>query len=357
MSEVMLLVGTRKGLFTLRSDDRRSWRLDGPHCEAWPVYHAIFDRSGGTILAAAASEWHGSTVWRSSDLGATWTQSSEGLSYEEDGPKLTKPSSLASIDGRLFAGVHQPGLFSSGDGGTTWSHFSGLEDQAARTTWMKPDAGPPGDLGIIALLAHPDVPGQLIANVQGFGLWMSEDGGESWTPRNNGFRADWPQEDPAWGYCVHKLVASPADPERLYAQTHCGMFRSFDRGANWEEISAGLPSDFGFPAAAHPHDRDTAYVLPVDPEHARSTPGKLAVWRTRDAGENWQALTHGLPQEGAHLGVLREGMSIDTLDEPGVYFGTSTGQVYASADEGESWAEIASYLPGISSVEAVVLDG
>jgi hypothetical protein len=357
MSKVVLLVGTRKGLFVLESEDRKSWRQRGPYCESWPVYHAIYDDSSGTIYVAAGSEWHGAAVWRSHDLGETWEWSGEGLKYPEGDFPITKVASLTAAHGRLLAGVGSPGIFESTDGGVTWSQLSRLEDQPAHEKFKDPENSPPGKLGLIATVPHPDEPKRFFANVQGFGVWETEDGGSSWTPRNNGLRADWPLEDPAWGYCVHKLVASPADPERLYAQTHCGMFRSFDRGANWEEISAGLPSDFGFPAAAHPHDRDTAYVLPVDPEHARSTPGKLAVWRTRDAGENWQALRHGLPQEGAHLGVLREGMSIDTLDEPGVYFGTSTGQVYASADEGESWAEIASYLPGISSVEAVVLDG
>jgi photosystem II stability/assembly factor-like uncharacterized protein len=356
MATVLLLVGTRKGLFTLTGDEaRRDWRLAGPFCEAWPIYHTIFDASKGTIYAAAASDWHGVTVWRSDDLGASWTQSGEGLSYGEGGPRLTKASSLSLVDGSLFAGVDAPGLFESRDGGATWTHFSSLEDQPARAAWMRPDASPPGNLGLIGVLAHPDDPAQLIANVQGYGLFASDDGGSSWRPRNNGLRADWPLEDPAWGYCVHKLVASPADPQRLFAQTHCGVFRSSDRGASWVEISEGLPSDFGFPVAAHPHDRESAYVIPVDPGHGRCTTGKLVVWRTRDAGESWQPLTQGLPQEGAYLGVLREGMSVDTLDESGVYFGTSTGQLFASVDEGESWSELASHLPGIASVEAALL--
>jgi photosystem II stability/assembly factor-like uncharacterized protein len=356
MADVVVLVGTRKGLFLLTSDEkRRDWELEGPLCESWPIFHAIFDAKSGTIFAAAASEWLGTTIWRSSDRGKTWAQSSEGLSYEEGGPKLTKASSLAAINGRLFAGVHQPGLFESRDGGVTWSYFGSLEGQKAREEFMNPTVSPPGDLGIIDLLAHPERHDELIANVQGFGLWQSEDGGENWAPRNNGFRAAWPLDDPAWGYCVHKITESPADPDRLYAQTHVGMYRTSDRGANWEEISEGLPSDFGFPVAAHPHDRDTAYFIPVDPDHARSTPGKLVVWRTQDAGDSYQQLTNGLPQDGAHLGVLREGMSMDSLDEPGVYFGTSTGQVFASNDAGESWNEVAAHLPGISSIEVAVL--
>jgi photosystem II stability/assembly factor-like uncharacterized protein len=237
----------------------------------------------------------------------------------------------------------------------TWSPFTSLDDQAAREAWMKPDASPPGRLGIIATMPHPDDARRMWVNVQGFGVFYTEDGGESWTPRNRGMRADWPLEDPAWGYCVHKLVLSPADHDRMYAQTHVGVYRSADGGASWTEITEGLPSDFGFPAVAHPHDRDAFYVIPVDPGHGRTVhDGELAVWRTRDAGDSWQRMTRGLPDRNAHVGVLREGLAIDTLDRPGVYFGTSTGQLFASRDEGESWTEIASYLPGIASVEAVV---
>jgi photosystem II stability/assembly factor-like uncharacterized protein len=164
-------------------------------------------------------------------------------------------------------------------------------------------------------------------------------------------------ENPEIGYCVHKLVQSPADRRRMYQQNHCGMHRSDDAGHSWVEITDGLPTDFGFAAAAHPHDRDTFYVIPLDPGHARCMPeGRAAVWRTRDAGNSWQRLERGLPQHDAYLGVLREGLAIDPLDTPGLYFGTSTGQVFASADEGETWTEIASYLPAISSVEVAVVD-
>ncbi|MGI8660529.1 MAG: WD40/YVTN/BNR-like repeat-containing protein [Thermoleophilaceae bacterium] len=155
---------------------------------------------------------------------------------------------------------------------------------------------------------------------------------------------------------MHKLVMSPVDPQRLYQQNHCGMHRSDDAGRSWVEVTEGLPSDFGFPAAAHPHDRDCFYVIPVDGGHGRVMPeGRAAVWRTRDAGATWQSLDRGLPQRHAHLGVLREGLAIDSLEVPGLYFGTSTGQVFASADEGDTWDEIASYLPGIASVEVAVL--
>src|SRR5579884_3627450 len=297
MSRTLLLVGTRKGLFVMESDEgRRDWRLRGPLCEGWPVYHAIFDEASGAMYAAAASEWHGSAVWRSTDLGETWTLSSEGLAYE-DGRRLSKVSNLCAAHGRVFVGVEAPGIFASGDGGQTW------------------------------------------------------------TPRNRGLRADWPREHEEVGFCVHKVVRARTDGDRMFQQNHVGMHRSDDCGASWTEITEGLPTEFGFAAAAHPHDRDTFFVIPLDPGHGRTMPdGKAAVWRTRDAGSSWERLTNGLPQEHAYLGVLREGMANDAHDVPGYYFGTSTGQVFASADDGESWQEIASYLPAISSVEVAVVD-
>jgi photosystem II stability/assembly factor-like uncharacterized protein len=192
--------------------------------------------------------------------------------------------------------------------------------------------------------------------VQGVGIFETADDGESWTPRNKGLRAEWPRPHDDVGFCVHKLVMSPVDTSRMYQQNHCGMHRSDDAGMSWVEITEGLPTDFGFAAAAHPHDRDTFYVIPLDPGHGRVMPdGHAAVWRTRDAGSTWQRLDKGLPTRDAQLGVLREGMAIDGEDVPGLYFGTSTGQLFASADEGDSWSEIASYLPAISSVEVAVV--
>ena len=358
MSKTVLLVGTRKGCFVLESDeDRRAWRLRGPYCEGWPIYHAVHDSASGAVYAAAASEWHGASVWRSADLGESWQQSSEGLQYADDGLKLSKVSGLTVAHGRIFAGAEMPGVFESRDGGETWSLLSRLEGQPGSESWNDPANQPPGHLGVPAILPDPGDASRYWAIVQGIGIFETGDDGASWTPRNRGLRADWPLEDPEVGYCVHKLVMSPVDGDRLYQQNHVGMHRSDDAGQTWIEISEGLPTEFGFAAAAHPHDRETFYVIPLDPGHARCMPeGRAAVWRTRDAGESWQRLDAGLPQRDAHVGVLREGMAIDTYDEPGVYFGTSTGQLFASADEGESWSEIASYLPGIWSVEVAVLD-
>jgi photosystem II stability/assembly factor-like uncharacterized protein len=357
LPQTIVLAATRKGLFVLESENRKDWTLRGPYCESWPIYHAVLDKDSGTIYAAAGSEWHGSAVWRSTDLGETWENSSEGLTYGDDSElRLSKISSLSAGHGRLLVGAEANGVFESRDGGKTFSLLSTLDDQPGRDKWNDPANQPPGHLGISQTMQHPDDPQRFWAIVQGHSLFETTDNGETWSPRNKGLRADWPLENPEVGYCVHCLVMSPSDETRMYQQNHVGMHRSDDQALTWTEISDGLPTEFGFAAAVHPHDRDTFYVIPLDPGHGRTMPeGRAAVWRTQDAGSSWQRLDKGLPQEDAYLGVLRRGMTIDREDVPGLYFGTSTGQVYASADEGESWGEIAGYLPGISSVDVTVL--
>jgi photosystem II stability/assembly factor-like uncharacterized protein len=353
----MVLVATRKGLFVIESDNRKDWTTRGPLCESWPLYHAIYDPDSGTIFAAAASEWLGCSVWRSSDLGETWEQSSEGLTYGDDSElKLNKISSLSAGHGRLFVGAESCGIFGSTDGGKTFELVSTLDGQPNRDQWNDHANQPPGHLGISQTMQDPDDANHWWAIVQGHSLFETTDNAKTWVPRNKGLRADWPLENPEVGYCVHCLVRSPVDGNRMYQQNHVGMHRSDDGGQSWTEISQGLPSEFGFAAAVHPHDKETFYTVPLDPGHGRTMPdGQAAVWRTQDAGSSWRKLTDGLPQEDAYLGVLRAGMAIDGEDTPGLYFGTSTGQVYASMDEGESWSEIAGYLPGISSVEVAVI--
>ena len=359
MPRTLLLIGTRKGLFVLESDaDRRDWSVRGPLCESWPVYHAIHDASSGSMYAAAASEWHGSAVWRSTDLGETWALSSEGLGYGEDDPrKISKVSSLSASGGRVRVGVEAPGIFESADGGESWSLLSTLAGQPGSEAWDDPANQPPGHLGISMMLPDGEDSSHFWAIVQGVGTFETADGGTSWTPRNRGLRADWPREHEEVGFCVHRLVRSPSDPQRMYQQNHVGVHRSDDGGHSWFEITDGLPSEFGFGAAVHPHDPDTFYVIPLDGGHGRVMPdGQAAVWRTQNGGESWQKLTRGLPQDHAHLGVLRLAMAIDGYDTPGLYFGTSTGQLFASNDEGESWSEIAAHLPTIWSVEVAVVD-
>jgi photosystem II stability/assembly factor-like uncharacterized protein len=359
VARTLLLIGTRKGLFMLESDaDRRDWSVRGPFCESWPVYHAVLDAGSGSIYAAAASEWHGSAVWRSADMGETWAHSSQGIAYDDTGErKVSKLSSLAVTDGKILAGAEAPGIFESSDGGESWSLLTTLAGQPGSEEWDDPGNQPPGHLGISALIPDGGDALHFWTIVQGVGLFETADGGTTWTPRNRGLRADWPRPHEEVGFCVHKMVRSPSDPSRMYQQNHVGVHRSDDGGRSWSEITEGLPSEFGFAAAAHPHDRDSFYVIPLDPDHARCMPdGKAAVWRTRDGGSSWSKLDRGLPQQDAHLGVLRAAMTIDGYDSPGLYFGTSTGQVFASADEGDSWSEIAGYLPPVWSVEVAVID-
>ena len=233
-----------------------------------------------------------------------------GARLRERGPEAVEGLDARAAPDRVLVGVEAPGIFESRDGGDTFSLVSTLAGEPGSESWDDPSQQPPGHLGISGLIADPDDAERFWAIVQGVGTFETPDGGSSWTPRNSGLRADWPREHEEVGFCVHKLVRSRADGDRMYQQNHVGMHRSDDCGASWTEITEGLPSDFGFAAAAHPHDRDTFFVIPLDPLHDATMPeGKAAVWRTRDAGSSWERLTAGLPQRDAHLGVLRQGMT------------------------------------------------
>ncbi len=284
------------------------------------------------------------------------THSSAGLTYSEGEEPIRSVWSLAPAHGRLYAGVQPAGLFRSDDAGQTWSHVEGLRAHPSRPKWQ------PGAGGLIlhSIVPHPADPERTWVAISAAGVFATEDGGTAWEPRNRGTRADFLPEDqryPEFGQCVHCLVMAPGRPERLYQQNHCGMYRSEDGGRSWESIEAGLPSSFGFPAVTHPRDPSTLFLLPLNGAiEGRYVPeGKAAVWRTRDAGASWQDLRAGLPQQNAFFGVLRQAMSIDTLTPAGVYVGTNTGTLYASADEGEHWAAVADHLPPIYSVETLVL--
>jgi len=352
---ILLLVGTKKGALVLESDPRRrAWTVRGPSCEGYPIQDISRDPDTGTLYAGGGSPWYGPTVFRSDDLGETWTQSSEGLTYGPDGPKITAVWNVTAAHGSVFAGVGPAGLFRSEDGGRTWAHVEGLTNHPSRPTWQ------PGAGGLIlhTIVPHPTDSQRMWVAISAVGTFETRDGGATWEPRNQGVRADFlPDPHPETGQCVHKLVMAAGDPERLYQQNHCGQYRSFDGGRTWQDISAGLPSQFGFPMVAHPRDPDTAWVIPLTPpEEGRLMPdGHAAVWRTSDAGASWVRGDAGLPQHDAYIGVLREAMARDPLEPVGVYFGTSTGQLFGSADEGVTWSEVAATLPPIWSVEAVVV--
>ncbi len=356
---LLVLLGTKKGAFILDSDvNRRSWELRGPFCETWPMNHVIADPAAGTIYAGGGNEWFGPAVWKSTDLGATWSHSSEGMAYPAGETPIKSVWSVAPASGCLYAGVEPAGLFRSDDEGRSWQHVEGLQRHATRPHWQ------PGGAGLIlhSLVPHPDDARQLWVGISAAGVFHTADGGETWEARNRGTRADYNPDGekyPEFGQCVHCLVMAPGLPDRLYQQNHCGMYRSDDGGRQWQSIEAGLPSTFGFPAASHPRDPATLFLVPLNGDVAgRFVPGgKAAVWRTRDRGETWQKLDRGLPDGHVFFGVLRQAMATDRLDPAGVYFGTSTGAVFASGDEGDSWTCLAEHLPTILSVETLVVDG
>ncbi len=356
--KVLILVGTKKGAFILESDSkRRGWELRGPFCETWPMNHVIADPATGTIYAGGGNEWFGPAIWKSTDLGKTWTHSSEGLAYPGGEEPIKSVWSIARGEGCLYAGVEPAGLFRSEDDGQSWQHVAGLRAHSSRPHWQAGGGG----LILHSLIPHPTDARQIWVGISAAGVFHTADGGETWEPRNSGTRADFMPEEqryPEYGQCVHCVVMAPGMPDRLYQQNHCGMYRSEDGGRRWLSIETGLPSSFGFPAATHPRDPATLYLLPLNGDVAgRYVPeAKAAVWRTRDGGGTWEALRRGLPQENTFFGVLRQAMATDRLAPAGIYFGTNTGTLFASADEGDDWRCVAQHLPPIYSVETLVAE-
>lgn len=355
IERILLLVGTKKGAFVLESGaDRASWTLSGPSCEGWPIHDISVDPANGALYAGGNSPWYGPTVFRSDDRGRTWTQSSEGLTYGDDGPTMKTVWNVTAAHGSVWAGVDPAGLFRSEDGGRTWEHVQGLTDHPTRPTWE------PGNGGLIlhTILPHPTNQDRMWVGISAVGTFETTDGGRTWEARNQGVRADFlPDPRPETGQCVHKIAMAAGEPEHLYQQNHCGVYRTVDGGRNWQEITAGLPSQFGFPMVSDPRDPNTVWTIPLNgDDRGRYMPdGRAAVWRTHDGGDSWIRSDDGLPQDDAFLGVLREAMARDVLDPVGVYFGTSTGQLYASSDGGQRWSAITTTLPPIWSVEALVV--
>ena len=353
--KVVLLVGTKKGLFLAESDEARSnWDVRGPFCDAWPVNHAAFDPATNTIYSAGLNAWYGPAIWKSTDLGASWTHSSEGLTYGEGADPLTTAWLVKPAGNLIYAGVEPAGLFRSSDAGATWEHVQGLRDHPSRPHWQPGGGG----LMVHTMEVDPRDPNHMYVGISVAGVFETKDGGATWTPRNNGVDFDFPTEVPDIANCAHHFELDRVNPDVMFQQSHAGMFLSKDGGANWARVESGLPSTFGFPAVSHPRRSGCYYIAPLNGDQVgRFMPdGATAIYRTQDYGESWQALRKGLPQEGAYFGVLRQAMATDGLDPAGIYAGSSTGHLFASNDEGESWSEIASYFPTISSVEAAVVE-
>jgi hypothetical protein len=360
---VLLLVGTTKGLFLLRSagPGRASWEVGGPHFPGHQVFAAALDSRGGRHRLWAASHSHhfGAVLRSSDDFGRTWTPPGDsGLKFPADAGVSLKQiwqilPGRADEKDTLYCGVEPAALFQSRDDGATWSLVRGLQEHPHRPRWEPGGGG----LCLHTILPDPADRRRLYVGISTGGVYRTDDGGRTWHARNSGIRADFlPDKHPEFGQCVHKFVQHPARPERLFLQNHGGLYRSEDFGESWQDIGHGLPSDFGFPMAMHPHDPDTVFMLPLESDVFRCTPGgKLRVFRTRNAGKTWQPLAAGLPQQNALATILRDALATDTLEPAGVYFGTRGGEVYASRNEGDSWKLILRGLPPVACVKAAVV--
>jgi hypothetical protein len=319
------------------------------------------DQRGGrrALWAAPGNPFWGSSLCRSDDLGATWSDRKEravkfpeasGLSLKRIWQIQPGP---ANDPGRMYLGVEPSCLFESGDGGDSWAPVGGFMNHEHRERWT-PGAG---GLCLHTIIQHPKHPERMLVAFSTGGVYATTDGGATWAPRNKGVRADFlPDKHPEFGQCVHKVVHHPAEPDRLFLQNHWGLYRSDDWAESWQDIANGVPSDFGFAMAMHPHDADTVYIVPLESDMFRCVPeAKLRVYRTRDAGASWHPLSAGLPQQGAYETVLRDGMATDSSRSAGVYLGTRSGKVFASADDGESWTLVKEGLPPVVCVKAAVL--
>jgi photosystem II stability/assembly factor-like uncharacterized protein len=355
---VYVAVGTKKGAFLMESGPvRDTWEVRGPYMAGQSVMHLAFDERTGTLLAAAADFWFGARVYRSKDFGHTWDEPVNGPRFAEDsGEKVEKVWQVvpgrADEPGVIYAGAEPASIFKSSDSGETWTHIESLNRHPTTSTW-NPSAG---GLCLHSITLDPTDLNKLYLAISAGGLYATEDGGATWEPRNKGVRADFfgnPPNYPESGQCVHHAGMHPAMPQRLYQQNHCGVYRSDDAGRNWTEISDGLPSDWGLAMAIHPHNPDSIYVCQAisQMEHFPQD-GRFSIYRTNDAGSNWERLYEGLPQQDAFLNVHREGLAVDKEDPCGVYIGANTGQLWASRDEGASWTQAPAMFPPISSVTA-----
>lgn len=394
MSRVRVLVGTKKGGFILTSDARRQkWDITGPHFAGWEIYHMKGSAADpNRIYASQTSGWFGQIIQRSDDGGKTWhqpgtkpgepTTTPDGMPMGESNkfvydttPQTGKPltthqfydgtqhpwefkrvwhvePSLSDPD-TAYAGVEDAALFRTTDGAKTWHELSGLRGHGTGPQWQ-PGAG---GMGLHTIVQDPTNPNRMHIAISAAGVFRTDDGGNTWAPKNKGLTSQFlPDPNAVVGHCVHRIALNGKRPNTLFMQLHWHVCRSDDAGDTWKKVSGNLPSDFGFPVVVHPHEPDTVYVVPILSDSLHYPPeGKLRVYRTRVGGNEWEPLTKGLPQSDCYVNILRGAMSTDTLDPCGIYFGTTGGQVYASADSGDSWTPIVRDLPAVLSVEAQAL--
>jgi photosystem II stability/assembly factor-like uncharacterized protein len=370
MSEVRVLVGTRKGAFILTSDEQREkWDISGPHFGGWEIYHLKGSPADPNRLYASQSTgWFGQLIQRSDDGGQTWEPVGNEFVYEGvpgthqwyDGtqhpwefkrvwylePSPTDPDTV-------YAGVEDAALFRSSDGGKTWQELSGL--RSVKGHLWQPGAG---GMCLHTIILDSSEVNRIFVAISAAGAFRTDDGGQTWRPVTRGLKSGYELPDPTAevGHCVHNMATHRSRPGVLFMQKHWDIMRSDDAGESWVEVSGNLPSDFGFPIAVHAHEPETIYVVPIKSDSEHYPPeGKLRVYRSRTGGNEWEALTRGLPQSHCYVNVLRSALAVDSLDSCGVYFGTTGGQVYASADSGDNWAPIVRDLPAVLSVEVQVL--
>ncbi len=370
MSGVRVLVGTRKGAFILTSDGKRQkWDISGPHFGGWEIYHMKGSPADpNRIYASQSTGWFGQIIQRSDDGGQTWEAMDNKFEYEGDAgthqwydgtphpweftrvwhlePSHTDPDTI-------YAGVEDAALFKSIDGGRSWKELPGLRGHGTGPNWQ-PGAG---GLCLHTIILDKNNPDRIVTAISAAGAFRSDDGGQTWKPINRGLKSEFlPEPEAEIGHCVHHISMHPSRPDVLFMQKHWDVMRSDDAGDSWHEVSGNLPSDFGFVIDVHAHEPDTIYVLPIKSDSEHYPPeGKLRVYRSRSGGNEWEALTKGLPQDDCYVDVLRDSMSVDSLDPCGVYFGTTGGQVYVSADAGDNWSPIVHDLPAVLSVEVQTL--
>ncbi len=394
MSGVRVLVGTKKGAFILTSDAKRQkWEVSGPHFAGWEVYHLAGSRvDPNRLYASQTSGWFGQVIQRSDDGGKTWfqpgtpkgepTTTPDGMPMGESNkfvydtsPATGKPltthmwydgtqhpwefkrvwhiePSLSDPD-TVYAGVEDAAMFRSTDGGKSWHELAGLRGHGTGPKWQ-PGAG---GMGLHTIVLDPKNAGRMFVAISAAGVFRTDDGGKTWAPKNRGLTSKYlPDPTPEVGHCVHRIAMHPSKPDVLFMQLHWNVMRTDDGGENWQKVSGNLPSDFGFPIDVHAHEPNTVYVVPILSDSLHYPPeGKLRVYRSRTGGNEWEPLTKGLPQSDCFVNVLRDAMCVDSLDSCGIYFGTTGGQVYASADSGDTWNAIVRDLPAVLSVEVQTL--